>query len=323
MMECCFLNVGDGDAAVFRVRKTDGSDYVLMIDTGRPALEYVKESLRAEALYGLKELGIGHVDLMILTHFHIDHMGGTANILRHLPVKRLLAPYIAPEGASWVRPPFETREKKCIGLAQMLNIWNDTVKLARERGTELAVTEEGTEVLCETPEGPLTLSTLFPCRELLPRQTAVLDTLYAGGTPDWDDWFRTSEDRNISGSLTRLSYAGHDLLLAADVYASVWEQLELAPCEILKLPHHGDPKAMTPYLAAVLHPRYAVISCQNDPAQKKDRPNAQTVRMLQDAGSEVLCTENKPLPTLAPSTHRYVGFRVTAEGIERISEDVK
>lgn len=59
-------DVGQGDAVLVR-----SGDAVALIDTG-PAPEPLSACLRS--------LGVAHVDLLVLTHFDLDHVGGTAAV---------------------------------------------------------------------------------------------------------------------------------------------------------------------------------------------------------------------------------------------------
>lgn len=64
-----FIDVGQGDCTLLH---TD--DTVILIDTG------TYDSSKSTVSY-LKSLGIKHIDCLILTHPHEDHMGGASNIL--------------------------------------------------------------------------------------------------------------------------------------------------------------------------------------------------------------------------------------------------
>ncbi len=310
MLDLYFLNVGDGDSVLLRQQEADGRDFVFLVDCGRPALEYVKDSLRAEAVYSLLDLGVKRIDLMLLTHFHIDHVGGCANILRHIPVETLLAPYIPSANARWQRPPFETRDKKRIGFFHMMNFWADSIREARKHRVHCGEYSAGPLPLSEGLEAEV----IFPRQDLADRQHEVMDALYRGKPVEPDTVFATANDRNIAGPLLLIRYRGRLICLTADVYASEWEGLDLPPCDILKLPHHGDPKSMTEALIEKLRPVCAVASCQNDPKAAKDRPNADIAALVQRHCREFICTENKPLPTLPPATHRWVQYRITDEG---------
>ncbi|MBN4056213.1 ComEC/Rec2 family competence protein, partial [Rhodothermus sp. AH-315-K08] len=60
-----FLDVGQGDAAL--VRLPTGESF--LVDTGRPGSEWVVSPL-------LKKLGIRPLPLIVITHDHMDHVGG-------------------------------------------------------------------------------------------------------------------------------------------------------------------------------------------------------------------------------------------------------
>ena len=158
------------------------------------------------------------------------------------------------------------------------------------------------------------MTTYLPRQDLILRQKNLFDALYLQNDTDHDECYRVSKERNLSSLMNLFTYAGRNILLTGDRYASDWENEAIPACDIVKLPHHGDPKSMTEPLIRRLAPQYAVISCQNDPAGKKDRPNADIVSMLQEYVPHLLCTENRRLPTLNASTHNGILFRVGTNG---------
>lgn len=70
-------DVGQGDALVLR-----SQTHVVMVDVGG-------DDGRADAC--LRELGITHLDALIITHFHADHAGGAASTLRGRTVNAVYA----------------------------------------------------------------------------------------------------------------------------------------------------------------------------------------------------------------------------------------
>ncbi len=310
MLELFFCNVGDGDAVLIREHSQNGPDYTVLVDTGRPYVEPQEGSLRKEAIYYLKERGVDHIDRMYLSHLHIDHIGGTMRILNAIPTKRLSALYVPPEDAEWIGPSFTSTEKPANGLLHLLNIFRDITETAKAQGTVLEPANGGVEALTER----LSVETILPRTDIVERQARMFRTLYRKAPVDAAERFRVSKDRNLSSVVLRFTYAGRSILLTGDRYAVDLETERMQPCDVLKLPHHGDPKSMTPTLLKILSPQIAVISCQNDAAQKKDRPNAGIVAMLQNAVPQVLCTENKPLPTLAASTHNGICITIADDG---------
>lgn len=80
-----FLDVGEGDATLLQTR--DGS---ALIDAGPP---------EAGVAGQLRRLGIGKIDVFVLSHPHRDHVGGAAEVLRKLDVGLVLDSGI-PSGES-------------------------------------------------------------------------------------------------------------------------------------------------------------------------------------------------------------------------------
>ena len=310
MLEVFFCNVGDGDAVLLTERRTGQPDYTVLVDAGRPFLEPKEGSLRKEAIYYLKARGVGHIDRMFLTHLHIDHIGGAQRILNAVKTERLSALYLPPEDAGWITPSFTSVSKTENGLRHMLNIFRDVTETAKANKCATAAVRAGTEALTDR----LSVTAILPKREILDRQTRVFDALYRSEPVDAGEWFRASKERNVSSVMLRFTYAGRSILLTGDRYAADFEDLPLEPCDVLKLPHHGDPKSMTEPLLKKLSPSVAVISCQSDAAARKDRPNAGVVMLLQNCVSQVFCTENKPLPTLPAATHNGVCITIGDDG---------
>lgn len=309
MLELLVCNVGDGDAVLVRQRRENAPDYVMLVDCGRPCLECVPGSKRQEAIYHLKREGVDHIDLMLLTHLHIDHIGGALNILRHYPVKKLVALYLPPKDRKWITPP-DSDVKAVVGLCHMLNLFADVTDEVVRCGGVCEAATAGEVQLTRA----LSLTTYLPDKDLAARQKALFDTLYAGGAPDPDEWYRVSKERNCGSLIQLLTYGGRRFLLTGDAYASCWENLPIPACDVVKLPHHGDEKSMTEPLITRLSPAYAVVSCQNDTSAKKDRPNARVIAFVQAHVPHVVCTENKELPTLKKSAHPFVRFTVTGDG---------
>jgi hypothetical protein len=162
--------------------------------------------------------------------------------------------------------------------------------------------------------GGLKLQILLPDPELIRRQKEMFQALYSGETPPDAEMFMVSKERNCSSLILRGEYAGRSFLLTGDAYASCLEPLELAPCDILKVPHHGDGKSMTEKLIAALRPSYAVISCQNDPKETKDRPAAEILTLLQRYVPNILCTENRESPSFPGATRAAVRFVIRKDG---------
>ena len=111
MLEVFFCNVGDGDAVLLREFREDGTKYSVLVDAGRPYVESREGSLRKDAVEYLLDRQVDRLDRMILTHPHIDHVGGAQRILRAVPVDRLQMLTVPPEDARWVTRSFTSTAK--------------------------------------------------------------------------------------------------------------------------------------------------------------------------------------------------------------------
>lgn len=306
MLKLDFLNVGDGDAILVR---DDAADFVMLVDTGRPHIEFTKGSRRTSVINHLMRERIDHIDLLVLTHLHFDHIGGTLPVLRHIPVRRLLAVTLPPEGAPWIDSSV-SEEKTIVGLCDALNLYSDIVSAARESGTLCETASESAERL--TPQ--LTMLPVLPEEALIHRQKKQFDAIFRGEPLSEDVLYAVSKERNISSMRLRLTYAGRTVLLTGDSYAAYWENDPEEPCDILKVPHHGDEKSMTQKLLDRLKPEYAVISCENAESPKKERPAQHVLEMLLQCVPHVLCTENRAFQHYPASSQIAVRLEIHANG---------
>lgn len=309
MLKIDFLNVGDGDAILLR---EESCDFVMLVDTGRPHVEFTKGSKRRACINHLMEEGVDHIDLMVLTHLHFDHIGGALAVLRHIPVKRLIAAYLPPEGAHWISAP-ESEEKTIVGMIDALNLFADIISAARTAGTRCECATREAEQLTKR----LSLRPVPPDDALLLRQRAHFDAIYRGETMPEDELYAISKERNISSLRLRLSYADRQIVLTGDSYAAYWENDPEEPCDILKVPHHGDDKSMTQTLLSRLQPEYAVISCENAESPKKPRPAPEVLSMLLDQVPHVLCTENRLFERYPATTQTMIRLSVDCDGTIR------
>ncbi len=102
--EVYFLNVGQGDSTVI---KSKGS--VAVIDFG-------PENENNVLYRSLLDFGINKIDLAVITHNHVDHLGGFLNLAKNFEIKRLLINDTVAEDAD------ETVLKNVLSLAVEKNI---------------------------------------------------------------------------------------------------------------------------------------------------------------------------------------------------------
>ena len=80
-----FIDVGQGDAAF--IRHSEGT--TMLIDAG----DHRRNS--GQRIYSyLQSIGVTHIDYIVGTHPHADHIGGIEHLLRNISVGRIFMPYI-------------------------------------------------------------------------------------------------------------------------------------------------------------------------------------------------------------------------------------
>ncbi|MBL7995001.1 DNA internalization-related competence protein ComEC/Rec2 [bacterium] len=85
-LEIIFLDVGQGDAAVVRTPQNK----TILIDAG-DCNEHFDQGERVVAPY-LRKIGVHHIDYLIMSHPHDDHIGGMFYLLKHFTVGNVIDP---------------------------------------------------------------------------------------------------------------------------------------------------------------------------------------------------------------------------------------
>ena len=233
-------DVGQGDGLVIDL----GAGQALVVDAGPdpPAMGDC-----------LDRLGVRSVPLLILTHFHADHVDGLSGVLDHRQVERIwVSPLASPVGgAAVVSTLAATRripiESPAVGSAGRL--------------------------------GPVAWTVLGP----LGPQPALVGV----------DAGAESETENNSSLVIMIEVSGIRVLLTGDVEPPGQAALVAAGtdlrADVLKVPHHGSARQDPRFLAAT-HARFAIASAgaHND----YGHPAPRTVAALTALGMTVLRTDS-------------------------------
>ena len=140
------------------------------------------------------------------------------------------------------------------------------------------------------------------------RQKEVYDAAYAGERNGYD-LVRWAKSMNVCSLRQRLHYHGKEIVLGGDAYAHVWETVNLTPCDILKVPHHGSLASTSRKLLEHLRPKTAVVTVA---ARRPDeRPHPYIVSLLKEYVENLYFTDAVDIPGLAePQFHQAVHLEV-------------
>lgn len=235
-------DVGQGDALVL----STGADSAVVVDVG-PDAAAVDRCLRT--------LAVRRVDLLVLTHFHADHVAGLEGVLADRPVSRaLVSPLAAPSGQA-------NRAREALAAAGVpttavtRGVRGDAGPVRWQVLWPAESTDGGSS---EEPEG----SAANDASVVLLMESAGLRVLAAGDV----------EPPAQVGLRRALSAPPNDLV----------------PVDVLKVAHHGS-AAQDAALHRLLAPRVALIGAgtRND----YGHPAPATLEMLAATGALVLRTD--------------------------------
>lgn len=299
-----FINIGYGDSILIR-ELNEKSSFAMLIDCGDISVgDGGYGSQRISAADFLKLEGIMHLDLLVLTHLHRDHIGGVADVLSSVTVDALWTPYL-PSHHLWNlrAQPCEDFSKTAKSSVVTLNLLIDALHTAACKGCAIKAVHRS-NALHLTPE--LGVQILCGPEYLYDRQQQALDGLLAG-CPDRYELDFSGQCTNLTGIRIHLEYHGRRIVLPADVYAGYWpEQPE--PCYILKAPHHACGESMTESAIKALQPQITVVCVSSD--RKDNRPAPNVVSLLQRHSGEVRFTDAVPLPGMEPEYHTSVRISI-------------
>lgn len=310
MLKIHFINVADGDSILIE-DLAQNPPFRMLVDAGNAEMKPAQSpSMRQTCDQYLSSLNIHDIDLMVITHLHLDHFGGLQKAIAHREIKELYTAYLPKKpGGKIEEEPLAL--KTICGMIEAVNRWSTDVTALKLLGCKMHAVTHGSVILQPTPD--LRIEIIVPDEVGSAHQHQLWDDMMMGKERSEDDKFRASKYRNPCSLRLRLSYAGRSIELPGDCYGEVWES-DAQPCDIFKLPHHGDAKSMTEKLAKTLSPEYAIISCANEYVPEKDRPSQNAAAMLRNSGARVWYTDSYDDGVQSPSMKGSLEFAITRTG---------
>jgi len=251
------LDVGQGDAVLLQE-----PGRAVLVDTGPPDGEVIDR---------LREAEVRRLDALVVTHASSDHEGGAAAVLRELDVGLLIdgrrVSGREPDEAS-LGPLAGADPARVGGQPDQGAAAGDPIAAAaREAGVRRIEPSAGQTLRA----GGLALRVRWP-----PPVPAGVQAPLVG-------------DHNERATVLELEAWGARVLLPADAESDVLGRLDLAPVDVLKVPHHGSADAGLPAILARVAPRVAVIPVGR--GNPYGHPAPSTLRTL-DAVPAVLRTDH-------------------------------
>ena len=315
MLVLDFINVGNGDSILIREMEQGQQKFAMLVDCGHDNLIRDDHSMeldpRSQRIYAgdfLRKQGVDHLDILLVTHFHRDHIGGMSRVLDTATVGRMITPYIPPADAGDLDPDGENGLPRAArNLLRCVNMYARPLREQRDRIGEI-VEYPGNRIETLQLTEDLTMDILFGEPALYPRQKEVFDAAFRGERNGYD-LIRWAKSMNVASLRQRLYYHGKEVMLGGDAYAHMWETVTATPCDILKVPHHASLSSTTRKLLKMLRPRTAVVCVA---ARRPDeRPHPYIVSLLKECVEDVRFTDAVEIPGLVePEFHESVHIEI-------------
>ena len=251
-----FIDVSQGDSILLQFNEKS-----LLIDGGPPEMGPRLEEY-------LREQNVSHLDLLILTHPHDDHIGGLIAVLADLPVKKAIDN--GENDSSLIYKRFRALiEKKNISYAPAY------------AGQEIDL------------DPALKIEVLWPPRGGISNRTKL--SRHPSMKNPWESIVvrALSGDMNQNSLVLRITYDRISLLFMADADTVVEKSLVSSginlSSQILKVGHHGGTSASSPEFLEKVRPAVSVISVGE--GNYYGYPTERTLSNLQAVGSGVYRTD--------------------------------
>ncbi|MCS7209661.1 MAG: MBL fold metallo-hydrolase [Fimbriimonadales bacterium] len=231
-LQVAFLDVGQGDSALI----TFPNGKTMLIDGGET--EQGRRLVRK-----LRQLGVRHIDWLVASHPHSDHIGGLIQVLRAFPV-----------GEVWdIAMPFESPVYRDFLRA---------VRNARSPGGRRPEFRKVRRGLTVEPAPKVRVSVLAPSEPLLTG---------------------TRSDPNNNSVVLRIDSPSGSFLFTGDIEREGRQRLYVARAnlraDVLKVSHHGAANGTDRAFLRRVSPRVAVISV--GAGNRYGHPHRETLALLQ------------------------------------------
>ncbi len=311
-----FLNVGFGES-IF-IRATGVKPLNILVDGGDNRQEmFACHQNRIKLSEYLRVEGIRDIDLMILTHFHRDHIAGIHEVIHGLTVREAWVNYLLP----W---EFQSRELDADGggISQSINMYNNIFQALERNGARIRLVDEDVEYKTNIEGAALKITGFTPGKKVLARLSRDMEMIYGTTDPDVRAEKLPEVDKSLNQTciVTKIDYLNAGILLASDVPLSFWERFistETLKAVILKAPHHGDIDSISRELIEAVGAKYLVINVDNEGIH--NLPSPETKVLAESMGLKVVFTESPVNSGCAydkqDSGVNVVRFAITRQGI--------
>lgn len=313
-LKVTFINVGYGEAMLLRCpdsARPDG-EFTLLIDggSGEEAEYRDGSSGRIRLSDYLAAHPLGHLDLLVATHIHEDHICGLAGLL---PLPAELWQTFPPDfWRELPEFPESAADTPSAGkFTRGINSYRTLCRRVTESGGRVCRVFAQSEPVCLC--AGLTARILAPSQDRCGEVTEQCRGLAAriGGEDYLPALRRLDAALNNDSLILMLEYGKARILLPGDTNAAGFNGVSGdLHADLFKMGHHGQEDAVSPALAERIAPAHAVCCASSDRRYESACPAA--LELLERVGAKLWFSDCPPGYGLA--SHHALEFTVRPDG---------
>lgn len=318
-MKLTFVNVGYGEAILLECPDPHFADglFVMLVDGGSAeAAEFAdRSSGRIPLAEYLAYQKLRHIDLMVSTHIHEDHICGMLPAAEKFP-PAVLWQLLPSDFCKTVMHPLDRSLAQTESQDKFIRALNDAQTLLSSvegrGGAVRAILAGESGQLCDG----LRYRVLAPCDRQISELKSRCQVLFAEKD---DGAFRQKLSdldalMNNFSLMLLLEYRGTRILLPGDTNRLGYGGIDSASlrAHLFKVGHHGQRDGASRELLAAIHPQAVVCCASSD--RRYDSAHPETLRMLAQEGAALYFSDCPCFPGLDLPPHRALVFTVGENG---------
>lgn len=256
------INVGYGDAILFQL--PDG--YTMLLDGGSALpQEFQDDPYRIPAADYLDAMGITHLDAVVISHIHEDHVCGLEPVFKKISVGKLFVPYpVAPFLTGHELQAGADAPRSVPLYTAALNAYRRLLLDAVARNIPVQQIQVGDTVRA-APD--LRFRVLAPKPSSIDRYMALVEKAYSTSGDVTGLLRQLDASSNRTSLLLRIETGGIVFLAAADSCPGQWDETPdflLENANVLKLPHHGQRDSISEHFMRDMPLSYVITTASSD-----------------------------------------------------------
>lgn len=278
-MEVTVINVGYGDAILV---ETDDRHRLLLDGGSALASEFEGDSYRIRSAEYLSKQQISHLDAVVISHIHEDHVCGLEAVLRQTAVDHLYVPYpVEPFLQGFELMPANGAPRSVPLYTNALNAYRRILLYARERKIPVTVLKAGDAVALGADAR---MRVLAPKSGVVDAYMETVERAYRlAAEPDavTECLIRLDATSNHTSMLLRFELENTVFLSAADSCPREWSEVPkilLENVNVLKLPHHGQIDSISELFMKNMPLQYVITTSASD--RRYNSANEKVYRQL-------------------------------------------